>query len=194
MENSIKFNIKISPVALLPFLFFAQSCLSFVETKRFDASPIPRAKYLVNSRPSALSFADPVVVADRRVLLSLSTIPSVVTGPIADQNSTPEAPIPLIAYENDQMPSLDASDDDLMTGPSNMSKSQSILPAADPFNESSSSGNLNSTDDLLDLFEQSTDNRGVRSEYNVIPFIPPFTSAPDNLRVESRATYKKVRK
>jgi transglutaminase/protease-like cytokinesis protein 3 len=135
-----------------------------------------------------------VVVADRRVLLSLSTFPSVVTGPITDQNSTREVPIPLIAYENDQMPSLDASDDDLMTEPSNMSKSQSILPAADPFNESSSSGNLNSTDDLLDLFEQSTDNRGVRSEYNVIPFIPPFTSAPDNLRVESRATYKKVRK
>jgi hypothetical protein len=75
-----------------------------------------------------------------------------------------------------------------------MQEDDSVLPSPDPFAEDEASSSINSTDDLLNLFEQSNKNQNMNSGYNVIPFIPPFTSAPDNLRVESSASYRKVRK
>ena len=193
MENSINSNIKTSLIAVFPLLFLANLSFGFVETKRFDANPPPRAKYLVNSRPSVLQYADPVVIADRRVLLSLASPTTQTPAPSLDQNSTQTSSIPLIAYEDDKMPSLNGSGNSA-PNVDNISNSEPILPPPDPFNDNATGGNLNSTDDLLDLFEQTSRNRSVSSGYNVIPFIPPFTSAPDNLRVETRASYQKIRK
>jgi hypothetical protein len=75
-----------------------------------------------------------------------------------------------------------------------MQDDDSVLPSPDPFVEDEASRSINSTDDLLNLFEQSNKNQNMISGYNAIPFIPPFTSAPDNLRVESSASYRKVSK
>ena len=75
-----------------------------------------------------------------------------------------------------------------------MLNNDAVLPAPDPFLESATSGSINSTDDLLNLFEQRNKVQSSPFGYNTIPFIPPFTSAPDNLRLETRATYRKVRK
>ena len=63
----------------------------------------------------------------------------------------------------------------------------------DPFIESAPPATYNSTDDLLDIFEQSS-REAAPYGLRVIPFVPPFTNAPDNLRVESEAYYRKVRK
>ena len=68
------------------------------------------------------------------------------------------------------------------------------IPVRFFYDERSNGSGINLSDDLLNLFEQTSRSQNIRPGYNAIPFIPPFTSAPDNLRVESRASYKKVRK
>ena len=196
MENTANLHFCRKLLFYTCLLLSAQSMFGFIETKRFDAKPPPRAKYLVNTRPATLRYADPVVVADRKVLLSLSNIAST-PAPMVEQNATKQPDIPLIAYEQDEIsitsnpsfnPNLPAVNTSEMMG------DDTVLPAPDPFDESGVSGNIDSTDDLLNLFEQTSRSQNIRPGYNAIPFIPPFTSAPDNLRVESRASYKKVRK
>jgi hypothetical protein len=192
MENFVNSSSLRRYLSLFFIICVPISGFSFVETKRFDAKPTPRAKYLVNTRPQILRYADPVIIADRRALLSLTTIPTA-TPPVVEQNATkPE--IPLIAYGQDE---FSIYDDDPTSMPSNSKSMQddgSVLPSPDPFAEDEASLSINSTDDLLNLFEQSNKNQNMTSGYNVIPFIPPFTSAPDNLRVESSASYRKVSK
>jgi len=168
------------------------SGFSFVETKRFDAKPTPRAKYLVNTRPHTLRYADSVVIADRRLLLSLPTL-TTTPQPVVEQNATKQPEIPLIAYGQDEVPAFENPASTLTTD-GNIKEGSPILPAPDPFSEDEASSSIDSTDDLLNLFEQSNKNQTINSGYNMIPFIPPFTSAPDNLRVESSASYRKVRK
>lgn len=194
MENSKYLNLRIGLIALFSFFLSTHPSHSFIETKRFDAKASPRAKYLANSRPSTLRYADPITIADRRVLLSLAIIPTSATQAPLEENATAPSSIPLIAYESDEMPSLIDPSGTQPPASNNLPEPQPILPVADPFNESTPPLNLNSTDDLLNLFEQSNRNRGMTPGYNSIPFIPPFTSAPDNLRVDSKASYKKVRK
>ena len=190
MDNYTNTKLKKSLTHLLFLLFIPFVCEGFIETKRFDAKPVPRSKYLRFVKPPVLQFSDPVVKADRRILLSLSipsSNPNVSNfSPSNDSNSTPE--IPVIAFENDQiMPGED------IISPTTIPQSESILPSADPFDESESNPALDSTDDLLDIFEQDGPH-DTRLHYNAIPFIPPFTSAPDNLKIESKASYRKVRK
>ena len=64
------------------------------------------------------------------------------------------------------------------------------LPLADPF-EGVSGMDVGSTDELLNVFDElRVDSRTVRM--NNIPFIPPYTVAPDNLKVGTKATYRRV--
>ena len=193
MENSKNFYTFRSLSNCILFLFSVQFVFSFTETKRFDAKPTPRAKYLVNTRPPVLRYADPVVVADRRVLLSLASLPSVPT-PVVEQNATTQPDIPLIPYGQDEMPITSAPEPSTLPESIPMLNNDAVLPAPDPFQESATSGSINSTDDLLNLFEQRNKVQSSPFGYNTIPFIPPFTSAPDNLRLETRASYRKVRK
>ena len=54
-----------------------------------------------------------------------------------------------------------------------------------------SGADVGTTDELLNVFEDlRTNSRGVRM--NPIPFIPPYTVAPDNLKVGTKATYRRV--
>ena len=59
----------------------------------------------------------------------------------------------------------------------------------DPFEDINSLG-IDSTDQLLEVFENSN-LRAPRTGYQQIPFVPPYTVAPDNLRVTNRATYQR---
>ena len=192
MENLINFCLLSRLTCLVLLIFAPISGFSFIETKRFDAKPTPRAKYLINTIPQPLRYADPVIIADRRVLLSLPAIPST-PQPIIEQNATIQPEIPLIAYDQDEISILE----DTPASPANlerMEEDNSALPAADPFADNEVSNSFDSTDDLMDLFEQNNRNQSFPTGYNMIPFIPPFTSAPDNLRVESSANYRKVMK
>ena len=192
MENFVNSSLLKRYLSLFFIICVPISGFSFVETKRFDAKPTPRAKYLVNTRPQILRYSDPVVIADRRVLLSLSTL-STAPQPVVEQNATKQPEIPLIAYGQDEIAIFEDPESIPKTNRS-MEAVSPVLPSPDPFSEDETSSSIDSTDDLLNLFEQSNKNQTINTGYNMIPFIPPFTSAPDNLRVESRAIYRKVRK
>lgn len=192
MENFVNSSSLRRYISLVFFICVPIVGFSFIETKRFDAKPTPRAKYLVNTRPQTLMYADPVVIADRKALLSLNSLQPA-SQPVVEQNTTKQPEIPLIAYGQDEISIFDEP----VAAPNNanpMDEDSSVLPSPDPFNEDEASSSINSTDDLLDLFEQTNRNQIIAPGYNSIPFIPPFTSAPDNLRVESSASYRKVRK
>lgn len=192
MENFVNSSLLRRYLSLFFIICVPISGFSFVETKRFDAKPTPRAKYLVNTRPQILRYADPVVIADRRVLLSLPTLPTA-PQPVVEQNASKQPQIPLIAYGQDEIPTFE-DPGTIPTTNGSTNEGVPILPAPDPFSEDEASSSIDSTDDLLNLFEQSNKNQTINTGYNMIPFIPPFTSAPDNLRVESSANYRKVRK
>jgi len=132
------------------------------------------------------------VIADRRVLLSLPTLPTA-PQPVVEQNASKQPQIPLIAYGQDEIPTFE-DPGTIPTTNGSTNEGVPILPAPDPFSEDEASSSIDSTDDLLNLFEQSNKNQTINTGYNMISFIPPFTSAPDNLRVESSANYRKVRK
>ena len=192
MENFVNSSSLRRYISLVFFICVPIVGFSFIETKRFDAKPTPRAKYLVNTRPQTLMYADPVVIADRKALLSLNSLQPA-SQPVVEQNTTKQPEIPLIAYGQDEISIFDEPE----AAPNNANpknEDSSVLPSPDPFNEDEASNSINSTDDLLDLFEQTNRNQIIAPGYNSIPFIPPFTSAPDNLRVESSASYRKVRK
>ena len=87
MENFVNSSLLKRYLSLFLIICVPISGFSFVETKRFDAKPTPRAKYLVNTRPQILRYADPVIIADRRALLSLTAIPTP-TPPVVEQNAT----------------------------------------------------------------------------------------------------------
>ena len=171
----------------LAFLLFCNPVFCFIKTKRFDAKPVPRSNYLTNFRPPALHYSDPVKQPDRRVLLSLPPLVTEGKPTIIDVNLT-EPVIPVLAYEEDENPSYTQSAGENLT-----EKLTPKLPEPDPFIESAPPATYNSTDDLLDIFEQSS-REAAPYGFRAIPFVPPFTNAPDNLRVESEATYRKVRK
>ena len=63
------------------------------------------------------------------------------------------------------------------------------LPLTDPFQEVGSMG-IDSTDELLEVFETSTLTTP-RTRMQAIPFVPPYTIAPDNMRVTNKATYQR---
>jgi hypothetical protein len=63
------------------------------------------------------------------------------------------------------------------------------LPMSDPFEEVNSVG-IDSTDELLDVFESSSFS-SPRGNVQDIPFVPPYTVAPDNMRITTRSTYQR---
>ena len=192
MENFVNSSLLRRYLSLYFIICFPITGFSFVETKRFDAKPTPRAKYLVITKPQTLRYADSEIIADRRALLSLTTLSSA-PQPVVEQNATKQPEIPLIAYGQDEIATFEDSET-IPTTNRSIEAVSPALPAPDPFSESETSMSIDSTDDLLNLFEQSNENQTINTGYNMIPFIPPFSSTPDNLRVESSASYRKVRK
>jgi hypothetical protein len=66
------------------------------------------------------------------------------------------------------------------------------LPLSDPFQDLNSFG-TDSTDELLQILE-SSDVGTSGSSLQVSPFVPPYTVAPDGLRIGSKATYRRIKR
>jgi hypothetical protein len=167
--------------------------VSAIETKRFDAPPLERAKYMAFSKPISLRYGLSPLPVDRTKLIMPPTIEVVSTTVEVDQNQTvtTEAPdFPLLSYDDNNVTTKVIPVDQ----PSVMQVIPQIappdnLPLSDPFEDINSLG-IDSTDQLLEVFENSN-LRAPRTGFQQIPFVPPYTVAPDNLRVTNRATYQR---
>ena len=77
---------------------------------------------------------------------------------------------------------------------SNNLDNEDSLPLADPFEEMSNSS-IDSTDDLMEVFESSSSSQSMlQGQGGIIPFIPPYSVTPDNLKITNRATYRRVQR
>ena len=150
------------------------------DLKKFDA-PVPeRDKYLSFNAPPSLRYTPIPLKADRTNLISPYRK---LTKPVLtkDSNATPAPDFPLVTYSTEPQ----AKAPSFIPQPAGSS-----LPLADPF-EGVSNANVGSTDELLNVFEDmKVNSRTVR--VNAIPFIPPYTVAPDNLKIGTKATYRRV--
>ena len=160
--------------------------VSGLDLKKFDSPPQDREKYLAFNPPAALRYAPVPLEADRLNLIRLDlSIAKTSTPTGEDSNQTDEPDFPVVTY---------SSDKDILKNsmPSMLPQSPppNSLPLADPF-EGVSGMDVGSTDELLNVFDElRVNSRTVRM--NNIPFIPPYTVAPDNLKVGTNATYRRV--
>ena len=182
------FFLIIGSQLILPSLF------ALLETKRFDAKTPERSKYLNYMMPQGLRFSEPSLQADRGNLLVLNIIPAPATEDVSpvDTNQTVDPVFPIVPYEEVDT-SLSIPDEVGQFDSSNLD-SEETLPLADPFEEMSNSS-IDSTDDLMDVFESSSSSKSMlQGQGTVIPFIPPYSVTPDNLKITNRATYRRVQR
>ena len=184
---------------ILSGIFLTSSSLwGIFETKRFDAKQNDRIKYLNYMMPKNLRFSQPEIVADRGNLLPIKIITVKTQLPVVDisENNVSSSPdFPIISYESslpdENSPEITSSDDQLINEASVLKEP---LPLADPFEEISKSS-INSTDELLNVFEQSNiSSNSISGERVLIPFIPPNSSMPDNLKLSNRSIYRRVQR
>lgn len=167
--------------------------VSAIDTKRFDAPPVARDQYLTFSQPDKLRYSSLLAEIDRRKLLmpsdmKLATITVVVQ---ADENASvsTKPDFPLIGGNEGNSTSTTVQKP-LIT--SNLVNPNPVLPLSDPFGNINSSS-INSTDELLQVFE-SSDFEFPRGRMQNIPFVPPYTISPDSMRITNRATYKRIQR
>ena len=193
--NIIKFffSLPICMVGIMHLLLPDQ--LNGFETKRFDAPPPKRTTYLKFAPPKALRYASGQIKANRGNLLIVSNSTTDQKQPaLTDVNATQSTPsFPLVAFPDDEKPFVDEPQPTDFNIPSTiqMKAPKDELPLADPF-ESSSMDSVNSTDELLRVLEKR--QVGVTSGNILMPFIPPYTSAPENIVIESKASYKRIQR
>jgi hypothetical protein len=193
MEKNIYSKpLRISSILGIIFLFYGLALHGF-ETKRFDAPAPKRPTYLSFAKPVSLRFSISPLPVDRNNIALPASAPAVQTtivnqiSPEANQTgslSTPSTPSmpPRYDQNSSQVP------------PSFLPQMMppSTLPLSDPFEDLDSFG-ADSTDELLRIIENS-DVGPSGSSFQASPFVPPYTVAPDGLRMSSKATYKRVRR
>jgi hypothetical protein len=175
---------------LICALFFAFQA-SAIDTKRFDAPPLARGEYLAFTKPISFRYGSSPIPVDRRTLIMPSSIQVVTTTVIQENNSTTSPAstgFPLILPQDENAtaqtrPMVELFQNIATTAP------PVALPLADPFEEVNSLG-INSTDELLEVFESSS-FKSPRSSMQDLPFVPPYSVAPDNMRISSSATYQR---
>ena len=184
---NLKLLFRIS--ALLSVLFLV-SPIRAIETKRFDAPPLSRGEYLAFTKPINFRYGISPAKVDRTKLIMPPTIQVVTTSVKTEDNSTASqsSDYPLLPFQDDN------SSSSTTMPPANFTNIPNIapptgLPLTDPFEDLNSFG-INSTDELLEVFESSS-MRAPRSSMQNIPFVPPYTVAPDNMRVTNKATYQR---
>jgi hypothetical protein len=161
-------------------LFFLPLLSWGIDLKKFDAPPPERDRYLTFKSPPSLRFTPVPLAVDRMLLISPST-PEPKASPKKEDNASAEPDFPIVTYSTEPESNVPAF---IPQTPSNS------LPMADPF-EGVSGTKVGSTDELLNVFEDmKVDSRTVR--VNAIPFIPPYTVAPDNLKIGTKSTYRRV--
>lgn len=167
--------------------------VSAIDTKRFDAPPISRDQYLTFSQPDELRYSALPLEVDRRKLLMPSDMRLAAVTVIVqtDENAS-------VSMKPD-FPLIGGNDGNSSTAPvpkpllaSNLVNPNPVLPLSDPFGSINSSA-INSTDELLQVFE-SSDFESPRGRMQNIPFVPPYTISTDSMRITNRATYKRIQR
>lgn len=189
MEH-INFKIYTRILWLTGILFFVFQA-SALDMKRFDAPDLERGKYLAFTKPVSLTYGSSTLPIDRRKLISPSTIKIVTTTSIEESNSTvragttvfPSIPSNLQDPSTTERPPVELFKNIPAVAP------PISLPLTDPFEDVNSVG-IDNTDELLEVFESSSFS-SPRGSMQDIPFVPPYTVAPDNMRVTNRATYQR---
>ena len=171
---------------VIPVFFVVSPFVLGLDLKKFDPAPQEREKYLAFRPPVALRYKPIPLDADRLNLIRLDQSSTTTSTPSnEDSNQTDEPEFPVVTYSTDKDILKDSIPSMLPQSPPPNS-----LPLADPF-EGVSGMDVGSTDELLNVFDElRVDSRSVRM--NPIPFIPPYTVAPDNLKVGTKATYRRV--
>ena len=192
-------NFKVIQLISAGIFFALPSLMGIIETKRFDAKPKERLKYLNYMMPKELRFSAPAIEADRGNLLVIVSEPTPVPSNIieTESNQSVEPSFPVVSYDDPESTETFDLNSDLPESMPDISDNVSIdeaLPLADPFEEMSNSS-VNSTDDLLDVFENATiPSSSTRNADMIIPFIPPYSSMPDNLTITNQSTYRRVQR
>jgi len=189
MEH-LNLKLLLRTLYVISVLFFAFQA-SAIDTKRFDSPPLARGEYLAFTKPITLSYGTTALPVDRRKLIMPPSV-VVVTTTVKEETKSASAPVqgdfPLLPYQDANSsssppPTAESYGNMPMVAP------PASLPLSDPFQETNSFG-VDSTDELLEVFESSTMSPP-RSRMQGIPFVPPYTIAPDNMRVTSKATYQR---
>ncbi|MDG1326597.1 MAG: hypothetical protein P8P49_12600 [Opitutales bacterium] len=174
----------------LSVLFFVFQA-SALDTKRFDAPPPARGQYVAFTKPITLRYGTSTLPVDRRKLIMPPTSQVAVTITEKESNSsvsTQANDFPLINSEESSNDTPNRPAVELFENMPSVAPPVS-LPLTDPFQEVGSMG-IDSTDELLEVFETSTLTTP-RSRMQAIPFVPPYTIAPDNMRITNKATYQR---
>ena len=189
--EKINFKLLLRTSAILSVLFLVFQVRA-IDTKRFDAPPLSRGEYLAFTKPINFRYGISPAKVDRTKLIMPPTIQIVTTTVKQESNSS------TVSSETNDFPLLPFEDENSSSGtnmpPLNFPNIPNIappvgLPLTDPFEEVNSLG-IDSTDELLEVFESSS-MRTPRSSMQNIPFVPPYTVAPDNMRVTNKATYQR---
>lgn len=142
------------------------------------ATKEPNHGYLSFHAPPKLRFHEVPATADRSNLLRLgSPVSRVVEITLSEDNASTElSEFPLTSYDGEELsPSLNDSAD--------------ALPPADPFIDySMESSSIDSTDQLIQIFE-NMEKSGRPSSRTAVNFIPPYTLDSGNFSIESRSSY-----
>ncbi len=190
MEHSkTKFLFRTSLYMSVLFSIFKASA---IDTKRFDAPPLERGRYMAFSKPVNLRYGLSPLPVDRKKLIMPPTVTVSSNTVKIDENQS-------VSDSDNDFPLLSYDDNNVTTKVVPVTRNAPIqaipqiapsnLPLTDPFADINSLG-IDSTDQLLEVFENSN-LRAPRSSMQDIPFVPPYTVAPDNMRVTNRATYQR---
>jgi hypothetical protein len=185
--SNLKFTLRTS------FLMSVLFCIlqsSVILAKRFDAPQASRSQYLAFSQPPTLRYESSPLPVDRRKLILPPSAIVVTTTLNQEVNATSSDgnDFPLIAF-NDDNSSYQVKSKPMAPRNIPLLAPPVSLPLTDPFEDVGALG-IDSTDELLEVFESSSLNTP-RSSMQNIPFVPPYTVAPDNLRVTTRSTYQR---
>jgi hypothetical protein len=185
--SNLKFTLRTSFLMSVLFCFLQSSVIL---AKRFDAPQVSRSQYLAFSQPPTLRYESSPLPVDRRKLILPPSAIVVTTTLNQEVNATSSDgnDFPLIAF-NDDNSSYQVKSKPMAPRNIPLLAPPVSLPLTDPFEDVGALG-IDSTDELLEVFESSSLNTP-RSSMQNIPFVPPYTVAPDNLRVTTRSTYQR---
>ena len=198
-KSRLIMSIKVIQFISAGIIFAIPSLMGIIETKRFDAKPKERLKYLNYMMPKELRFSAPAIEADRGNLLVIVSESTPVPPNIieVESNQSAEPSFPVVSYDDVETTETFDLNSDISNSLPDINDNVSIdeaLPLADPFEEMSNTS-VNSTDDLFDVFENATIPSGSnRNADMIIPFIPPYSSMPDNLTITNQSTYRRVQR
>lgn len=195
--NSYILKYWVSPAGALLYLISILFCVSSnaIETKIFNSEKSARDPYLSFTPPPALRFSGSKIIADR---LMLKGLPSLVaesdfsnTVSTMDENASMiQIDYPIVDFDSEV--DVDEDESESVTKPKDSVPSASNqLPQADPFTNDSI-GSVNSTEELLKLFDQTQSVQPVQRF--AVPFNPPFTITSDPMYIESKSSYMKIKR